>query len=260
MKHLPRRLIFAGLIVLGFAIIFASNGQATVLPLGEQPPNWDEISALAAVPAETISGEISTSLPPPAEQNPCLHCHIAGEIYNEWSPTYRWFVFGGMWAIFVFGITRNFIVWRTRERWHERWMYPLGLATAGFFILQVGTGIALLFIPETTSAIILQIVSIIQMIHWGSSIVLFIAALGFSLGGALLPGYQRPFWAMIFITAIIGGALAVANLSFNYLYAEWHDPLPASHTFILHMLLSPLAIAGIVNIYFMVLRKRGETQ
>jgi quinol-cytochrome oxidoreductase complex cytochrome b subunit len=102
-------------------------------------------------------------------------------------------------------------------------------------------------------------VSIIQSIHWGSSIILFIAALGFSLGGALLPWYQRPFWAMIFITTIIGGVLAVANLSFAYLYAEWHDPLPPSHLFILHMLLSPVAIAGTMNIVFMVLRKRGET-
>jgi hypothetical protein len=259
MKLLPLRLIFTGLIVLGFAIVFAvSNGQAT-MPTAEQAPHWDEISALAAAPAETVSGENPASLPPPAEQNPCLHCHIAGEIYNEWSPTFRWFVFGGMVFTFVFGITRNFMVWRTRDRWHERWMLHLGRITALVFILQAISGITLLIIPDTTSEIILQIVSIIQSIHWGSSIILFIAALGFSLGGALLPWYQRPFWAMIFITTIIGGVLAVANLSFAYLYAEWHDPLPPSHLFILHMLLSPVAIAGTMNIVFMVLRKRGET-
>lgn len=259
MKHLPRRLIFIGLIVLTFAIVFAvSNGQATTPP-AEQPPNWDEISALVTAPAETFRGEYLANLPPPAEQNPCLHCHIAGEIYNEWSPTYRWLVWGGMWLTFVFGISRNFMVWRNRARWHDRWMLHLGRITAIVFILQASTGIILFFIPDTTTTILTQIVSIIQAIHWGSGIALFIAALGFSLGGALLPSYQRPFWALIFITGIIGGTLAIANLSFTYLYAEWHDPPPPSHLFILHMLLSPIAIAGIMNIYFMVLRKRGET-
>ena len=260
MKVLPRRLMFIGLIVLGFATIVAtSRGQASI-PREEQPPNWDEISSLITAPAETASKENLSSLPPPAEQNPCLHCHIAGEIYNEWSPISRWFVFGTMGLTFVFGLSRNFIVWRTRERWHHRWMAQLGKITALFFILQSSTGIILFLLHNVTLEIILQIVSIIQAIHWGSSIVLFIAALGFSLGGALLPWYQRPFWAMIFITTLIGGALAVANLSFTYLYAEWHDPPPPSHLFILHMLLSPIAIAGIMNIYFMVLRKRGENQ
>jgi len=260
MKHLPCRLILTGLVVLGFAIVFAvSNGQAT-MPSPVQATNWDQISALAAAPAETISGEYLFNLPPPAEKNPCLHCHIAGEIYNEWSPISRWFVFGTMGLTFVFGISRNFMVWRTRERWHDRWMFHLGRITAIFFILQASTGVILLFIHDATSEVILQIVSIIQAIHWGSSIILFISALGFSLGGALLPSYQRPFWALIFISGIIGGALAVANLSFTYLYAEWHDPPPPSHLFILHMLLSPIAIASIMNIYFMVLRKRGKSK
>jgi hypothetical protein len=260
MKLLPRRLIFIGLIVLSFAVIFATGQVQATAPTEKQPPNWDKISSLAAGPAENVSGENPASLPPPAEMNPCLHCHIAGEIYNEWAPISRWFVFGAMGLTFFFGISRNFIVWRTRERWHDRWMFHLGRITALFFVLQASTGIILFIIPETTSEIIGQVMSIIQAIHWGSSIALFIAALGFSLGGALLPEYQRPFWAMIFITSIIGGALAVANLSFNYLYAEWHDPPPPSHLFILHMLLSPIAIASIINIYFMVLRKRGETQ
>ena len=266
MKLLPHRLIFIGLIALGFAAIIAtpaisgatSRGQNNT-PIEEEAPNWDRVSALIAAPAETVSGEDLSTLPPPAEQNPCLHCHIAGEIYNEWSPISRWFVFGAMGLTFVFGISRNFMVWRNRERWHDRWMVHLGRITALFFVLQASTGIILFIIPDTISEIVTQITAIIQAIHWGSSIVLFIAALGFSLGGALLPSYQRPFWALIFITGIIGGALAVANLSFTFLYAEWHDPPPPSHLFILHMLLSPIAIAGIMNIYFMVLRKRGET-
>lgn len=269
MKLLPHRLIFIGLIILGLAVIAASpvaslgdttNREPATLLKADPPPNWDQVSSLAEAQTESVSGENLSNLPPPAEQNPCLHCHIAGEIYNEWSPISRWFVFGAMGLTFFFGLTRNFIVWRTREIWHHRWMYHLGNITVLFFTLQVGTGTILFLIPNTTSEIFLQIVSVIQAIHWGSSVVLFIAALGFSLGGALLPWYQRPFWAMIFITTILGGALAIANLSFTYLYAEWHEPPPPSHLFILHMLLSPIAIAGIMNIYFIIQRKRGETQ
>ena len=258
MKLLPRRLIFIGLIVLGCAALIAASSQATA-PRQEPPPQWDEISSLAAPHEETYKGENLANLPPPAEVNPCLHCHIAGEIYNEWSPISRWFVFGAMWLTFFFGVTRNFIVWRTRDIWHHRWMVPLGTISGIFFLLQASTGIILFLIPEEVPEIVLQIAAVLQWIHWASAIILFIAALGFSLGGALLPWYQRPFWALVFITGIIGGALAVANLSFTYLYSEWHDPLPPSHLFILHMLLSPIAIAGIMNLYYMVLRKRGET-
>ena len=126
MRLLPRRLIFIGLIALGFAAIIAtpaisgttSSGQA-VTPLKEQVPSWDQVSDVIMAPVGTVSGKHLSTLPPPAEQNPCLHCHIAGEIYNEWSPISRWFVFGAMGLTFVFGVSRNFIVWRTRERWHR---------------------------------------------------------------------------------------------------------------------------------------------
>ena len=258
MKLLPRRLIFIGLIALSFAIVFAtSTGQATAPP-EEQSSNLDLAHSLTAIQPETASGEHPSTLPPPAKQDPCLHCHIEGEIYNEWSPISRWLVWGGMWFAFVFGISRNLMVWRNRERWHDRWMFHLGRITGIVFIIPVSTGIILFFIPDTTSEIFAQVAAIIQAIHWGSGVALFIAALGFSLGGALRPSYQRPFWALIFITGIIGSTLAVAKLSFAHLYGEWHDPPPPSHLFIWHMLLSPIAIAGIMNILFIVLRKRGE--
>jgi hypothetical protein len=259
MKHLPRRLISTGFVALGFAIIFAvSSGQATT-PLRTQPPNWGEISSLAAGPVETTSGDTPASLPPPAEQNPCLHCHIAGEIEAEWSPISRWFVFGAMGLTFVFGLSRNFMVWRTRELWHHRWMLHLSRITAIFFVLQLVTGVSLIFLHKGPE-IILRLAAVIDAVHWGSGIILFIAALALSFAGALLPWYQRPFWAMIFITGLIGGALAVANLSFTYLYADWHLPPPPSRLYAFHMLLIPIAIAGIMSIAFIVLRKRGETQ
>jgi len=275
MKLLPRRLIYIGLIVLGFAAIVAtpaaslpkgdtvgdgtSNGQATA-PREEHPPNWDQINQLVVVPAENISTDQPATVPPPAEQNPCLHCHIAGEIYNEWSPISRWFVFGAMGLTFVFGLTRNFIVWRTRELWHHRWMYYVGNIAALFFVIQVSSGIILFLLGRATPEIITQIVAITQAIHWFSGIIIFIAALGFSLAGLLLPWFQRPFWTLLLITAIIGSTLAVANLSFAYLYADWHTPLPPSLIFIYHMLLSPIAITSLMSIYFIRLRKRGGTQ
>jgi hypothetical protein len=268
MKLLPRRLIVIGLIMLGFAVAFAtpaaslegtaSSGQAITRP-NEQPPNWEQISSMAAEPVRTVSGENLPSLPPPAERDPCLHCHIAGEIFNEWMPISRWFVFGAMGLTFIFGVTRNFIVWQTRKQWHLYWMNPLSRITALFFLIQASAGIVLLLLRNTTPEIIVQIVSIVKVIHWGSGIVLFIAALGVSLAGALRPWYQRPFWTMIFLTTLLGGALAIANLSFAYLYAEWHTPPSPSHLYTLHMLLIPVAIAGLLSIYFIVLRKRGET-
>jgi len=260
MKHLPRRLIFIGLIVLGFAIIFATGrGQATTL-MEEQPPNWDKVSSLAEEPAETINGENLASLPPPAEKEPCLHCHIAGGIENEWSPISRWLIFGTMGFAFIFGISRNFIVWRTREIWQHCWMYYFSNITAVLFVLQVITGVVLILLHTSTLEVIVQITGVIKAIHWGSGIMLFIAALGLSFAGAALPWFQRPFWALVFITGIIGGVLAVANLSFAYLYAEWHLPPLPGRIYALHMLLIPIAIAGLLSIVFIVLRKRGETQ
>jgi quinol-cytochrome oxidoreductase complex cytochrome b subunit len=76
----------------------------------------------------------------------------------------------------------------------------------------------------------------------------------------LHPDYQRPFWGLIFITGLIGGTLAIANLSFAYLYAEWHDPPAPGHLYSFHILLIPIAMAGLMSLYLMLMqRKRGET-
>ncbi len=274
MKLLSRRLIFIGLIVLGFATILATtaaslpdqtrnilgSGQAYD-PLDAPPPNWELANAYVDETAEIVSAENLANLPPP-EQNPCQHCHIEGEIYWEWSPISRWFVFGAMNLIFIFGITRNVMVWKSREIWHHRWMFQLGNIAAFLFILQASTGIVLMIANRATleNVTIGQLVSLINAVHWGSALILFIATLALSLGGYLLPWYQRAFWGLIFIGEIIGGTLAIANLSFAYLYAEWHIPPLPSHFFAFHMLLTPIAIASLMSIYFIMLRKRGETR
>lgn len=250
MKHLSHRLIFIGLIVLAFAAIIATNRGHANETVPEGPvPDWELAVASAEKP--------EASLPPP-EQNPCLHCHVEGEIVNEWMPISRWFVFSAMGLVFIFGMTRNLIVWRTRELWHHRWMYNFGKISAFFLILQAGTGLILVFFYSSAPEAFLQFSSVIKAIHWGSAIILFIATLALSVAGYLLPWYQRAFWALIFITEIIAGALAIANLSFAYLYADWHIPPSPSHLYAFHMLLIPIAIAGMLSIYFIMLSKRGE--
>jgi hypothetical protein len=277
MKFLPRRLIFTGLIVLGFATIIATpaaslkgttpaallGGDITsiqVYAVGQEAPdsNWGQARA-GAEQTETLNAELPSTLPPP-EQDACLHCHIEGEIDNEWSPISRWFVFGAMGLTFIFGITRNFMVWRTRDRWHDRWINQLSKVAFFFFILQATTGILLLTLRLSTSESIVQVAAVIKAIHWGSGLVLFIAALALSFAGALLPWYQRAFWGMIFITEIVGSTFAIANLSFIFLYSEWHDPPAPGRLYGFHMLLIPVAIAGMMSIYFVMQRKRGEIQ
>ena len=277
MKFLPRRLIFTGLIVLGFATIIATpaaslkgttpaallGGDITsiqVYAVGQEAPdsNWG-LARAGAEQTETLNAELLSTLPPP-EQDACLHCHIEGEIDNEWSPISRWFVFGAMGLTFIFGITRNFMVWRTRERWHDRWINQLSKVAFFFFILQATTGILLLTLRLSTTESIVQVAAVIKAIHWGSGLVLFTAALALSFAGALLPWYQRAFWGMIFITEIVGSTFAIANLSFIFLYSEWHDPPAPGRLYGFHMLLIPVAIAGMMSIYFVMQRKRGEIQ
>ena len=228
MKLLPRRLLFIGLLALAFAVLlFPMRGQANATT--PETPSHAALTAdwVAAGTVETIRGADPSVLPPPPEQDPCLHCHIEGQIENDWSPISRWLVFGTMWFAFIFGISRNFIVWRTREIWHPRWMERFSLLTAIVFVLQVLTGIIALALAKATPEIIVQITAVTKAIHWGSAIVLFIAALGLSFAGISLPGFQRPFWGLVFLTGLISGTLGLANLSFVYLYGEWHDP-PAS--------------------------------
>jgi hypothetical protein len=259
MKHLSNRLIFIGLIVLAFAAVIATNrGQANEPDQEVPDQNW-KLVVISADQPETIQGKTQASLPPP-EQNPCQHCHIEGEIVNEWMPISRWFLFGAMVLTFSFGITRNLIVWKTRALWHHHWMYLFERISAIFLILQAITGIILVIFYPTAPESFLQFISVIKAIHWGSAIALFITTLALSLAGYLLPWYQRAFWAMIFISETISGSLAIANLSFAYLYADWHIPPSPSRIFAFHSLLIPIGVAGLMSIYLILQRKRGENQ
>ena len=262
MKILSRRIILMGVVMIAFAALVAiTSGSASASPpQGEVDRKLLQDSAPADYAhLELLAGMADFSnTPPPPDQDPCLSCHIAGEIIGEWVPISRWFIFGAVGLIFIFGITRNFSVWKTRELWQHRRMVHLGRLTAIFLIIQVITGIILFFFYKSTPEVIISIKSVIKAIHWGSGIILFITTLGLSFPGYLLPWYQRSFWAIIAITAIFGSSLAIANLSFAYLYADWHIPPSPSHLYAFHVLLLPVIIASVISVYIIILRKRGE--
>jgi quinol-cytochrome oxidoreductase complex cytochrome b subunit len=128
----------------------------------------------AAVPKE--------ALPPPPNQDPCLHCHIKGEETGIWTPFTRWVVFLTVFGVFGFGLWRTTSAWQTRvpwkpiparvadwleERfqyteplskvlskpvpdWQRRWWYCLGGLTFFFFFVQGLTGIMLAFYYHPT--------------------------------------------------------------------------------------------------------------
>ena len=78
-------------------------------------------STLEAAFASAESGAVSFSPPPPANQDTCLSCHIAGENKNLWAPLGRWSVFGVFGLAFAFGVYRSASVWTQRKPWKPFW-------------------------------------------------------------------------------------------------------------------------------------------
>jgi cytochrome b6 len=203
MKHFDRRLIFIGLIILCFAVIFGTRqGKATPL-LGEHPPNWGMAYDLAEITTKTTRESPAANLPSPAKQDPCLHCHIAGEEKGLWTTTLRWMIFGTAGIIFSFGIIRSSTIWKTRApwkslitrtaewiddryqisdplskilnkpvpQWQRRWWYCLGGLTAFAFVIQGITGIMLAFYYKPTpEAAYASILFIENQVYMGSMI------------------------------------------------------------------------------------------
>ncbi len=173
--NLPSRRIFILSFVAVVAVfatlwVFIDHSQATA------PPDWESVQTVAEM------NEFSVTLPPPAKQDPCLHCHIAGEEKGLWTPVARWAIFGTAGLIFAFGIVRSVSMWRTRAPWkplmarlgtwlddryqiadplekflskpvpdwQRRWWYCLGGITAFLFIVQGITGLMLAFYYQPT--------------------------------------------------------------------------------------------------------------
>ena len=166
--------------VLAFVIVSQSHASAmrsAGYDLEEiNDPDWALANSLAS---ETVQPE---NLPPPPEQDQCLHCHIGGEDKRLWTPLTRWVIFGSMGLVFAFGVVRSAWVWRNRKQWvplttrvgnwieeryklqevlsgilnkpvptwATRWWYCLGGITAFLFVVQGITGVLLAFYYKPT--------------------------------------------------------------------------------------------------------------
>ena len=142
-------------------------------------------STLDSALLSSTEGEVFfASAPPPTGQDTCLHCHIAGENKNLWTPLGRWSVFGVFGLVFAFGVYRSASVWTQRKPWKPittravewvderyelsptlsklgakpvpkfalKWWYCLGGITAFLFVVQGVTGIMLAFYYKPTVA------------------------------------------------------------------------------------------------------------
>lgn len=185
-RFIHKTLLFSVILA---AILLAS---ITVHVLANQHTSGNDGTAVTkqsnsiATTGELISSLTRPSLPsaelPPPKQDPCLHCHIAGENKNLWTPLARWVVFGSMGLIFAFGMYRTGSVIVNRSPWKPltlrtaewvderyeisepltkimkkpvpkyalRWFYCLGGITAFLFFLQGVTGIMLAFYYKPT--------------------------------------------------------------------------------------------------------------
>jgi len=191
-RFLPRRIgqVAIAAIVVGLLFTITAVAGATS-PFNEYPGEPSPPSSYWGVAEESITAseyfsEIAPApagvVPPPPNQDPCLHCHVIGEQKGLWTPLTRWILFGGMGLIFLFGIVRSASVWRNRAPWKPltqrtaewvderyqvsvplskilnkpvpkyatRWFYCLGGITASLFIVQGITGIMLAFYYKPT--------------------------------------------------------------------------------------------------------------
>lgn len=219
------------------------------------------IVAFAIAFSMVVSTEMSTYhqgeelyLPTP-EEDACLHCHIAGSAPAPQVPNYRWITFGSAGLLFLFGITRNLSVWKTRdENWQYRWMPPLSKIITGLFFIQILAGVVLVFfakpMPEGLLDTAVSFDYVLRAIHWGSGILLFITTLIFSFLGSQAFKEQRIFWGSLFALELLGGLYAMNQLSLAYLRADWVITLTPAYIYALHLLLLPSIIASLMSLYF----------
>ncbi len=241
MKNLSSRMILFGIIIITFALVFAVmvGNEASTYHQGEE-----------------------IFLPDP-EQDACLHCHISGSEPNPQTPTNRWITFGSAGLIFLFGITRNLSVWKTRnEHWHHRWMLPLGRIIAVLFAIQVIAGVILIFfakpMPEALLDTPVSFDFVIRAIHWGSAILLFVTTLIFSFVGSQTSEDQRLFWGTLFALEVLGSIYAMSQLSLAYLRADWVIALDPSRLYTLHLFHLPAMIIGILGVYLTKTEKSND--
>ena len=240
MKKLSHQMLILGIIIAAFGSVFAM---------------------LVSAEASTYHQGEELYLPTP-EQDACLHCHIAGSAPNPKVFNYRWITFGSAGIIFLFGITRNLNVWKTRDKeWQHRWMRPISRIIAVFFLVQVIAGIILLFakpMPEALLDTPLSFDYILRAIHWGSGILLFVTTLIFSFVGSQTFKGQGIFWGSLFILGLFGGIYAISQLTLAYLRADWVITLAPAYIYSLHLLLLPAITASLMSLYLIKMEKSHD--
>jgi hypothetical protein len=198
--------VSVGLLALVFASYTAVTASIDEANLGGAIPSrldrMEQYSDLAEFPIPSLAASPTGSLPPP-QQDPCMHCHIAGENTNLWTPLARWSIFGLAGLVFAFGFYRTTSVWTTRSHWKpisvraadwideryqvkqplaailskpvpnfaRRWWYCLGGITAFLFVVQAATGIMLAFYYKPTPEQALASIQFIEAeVRFGASI------------------------------------------------------------------------------------------
>ena len=101
MKKKSRGIVLLGIFLIFVALlVFTTPGKSSAFDAGEYAA-WKSFHD-----AETIAAiqQLNEFSPPSPNQDPCLHCHIAGQEIGEWTPLYRWISFGAVGLIFLFGM------------------------------------------------------------------------------------------------------------------------------------------------------------
>ena len=184
MVKIAKRLILLGVLLLLLAGLLTVNLKQAVAgdySLPQDHPLWEAVD-LNESTLLSASALAEKSLPPPPNQDPCLHCHIKGEETGLWTPLVRWGVFLTVFSVFGFGLIQSVSAWKNRipwrpipkrigdwleERlkykdtmeiifnkpvpdWQRRWWYCLGGLTFFLFFVQGVTGVMLAFYYQPT--------------------------------------------------------------------------------------------------------------
>ncbi len=286
MKKLSRPLTFLGFFLV-FTALLAFTMPAKSSAIGtEDYANWQSFHS-----AETIAliQEMPEFSPPTPNQDPCLHCHIAGYQEGAWVPLYRWLGFGIVGLVFLFGITRSLTTWNTRQPWvpyrtrvtelvnttdplaqqldapepdwQRKLWYALGGIALLFFVLEVIGGVVgyfhmdpMTFDPEfdTHGPLIVSI----NNAHWGIGVLLVALTLGMSLIGTVQKSALRSWWATMLLITGVFGVPAIVQLSMGFFDPEMI--FPAGHLFAYHILLIFAVFSSIASAYFIVTHKNSD--
>jgi len=117
MKPNRRKVLFIPLALMLVLLIIGTAAEASHGP-GIETETASPIEEHASI----LRASASTEAPLPPEQDPCMHCHLQGEIADMFVPLARWMIFGFTGVVFAFGLYRSGNVWITRKKWKPLWL------------------------------------------------------------------------------------------------------------------------------------------